>query len=242
MSNDFILKRAEKFLGTMCKKNDRIDYDLAKFIDHTLLKADATSEEIMRLCEEALEYRFASVCVNPTNLKLVSQKLKNSGVKSVAVVGFPLGASTTSVKSFEAKEAMVDGAEEIDMVINLGALKARDYQKVYIDIRSVVEIAQFRPVKTIIETSYLSQEEKIVACIVAKTAGAAFIKTSTGFAQGGATVEDIQLIRSIIGKDMLIKASGGIKTRQDASKMIEAGANRIGASASINIVTKSSIN
>lgn len=213
------------------------DQELAARIDHTLLKPDATREEIQRVCEEARQYHFATVCVNSTYIGLVSDLLRGSGVKPIAVVGFPLGAAATATKAFEAREAIRLGAQEIDMVINIGALKGRDYSLVLEDIRKVVEACQPCPVKVILETSSLNDDEKIIGCALTKAAGAAFVKTSTGFASGGATADDIALMRRIVGPEMGVKASGGIRTYEDAAKMIAAGANRIGASASIAIVT-----
>ncbi|MCX6557751.1 MAG: deoxyribose-phosphate aldolase [Candidatus Aminicenantes bacterium] len=210
---------------------------MAAMIDHTLLKPDATREQLMQICDEARQYSFATVCVNSANIPLVSRQLRGSAVKPIAVVGFPLGAATSQAKAFEAREAIQAGAEEIDMVINIGALKSKDYKTVFEDIRTVVEAARPHKLKVILETAQLNQEEKVIACSLAKTAGAAFVKTSTGFGGGGATVEDIALMRRIVGSDMEVKASGGIRTRADAQKMIQAGADRIGASASVAIVT-----
>jgi deoxyribose-phosphate aldolase len=214
----------------------QFDAELAAMIDHTLLKPEATKEDLARVCEEARQYRFATVCVNSSNIPLVAKLLRGSKVKPIAVVGFPLGAASTQAKVFEAKEAVAAGAEEIDMVINLGALKSKDYPTVYEDIRQVVEGCRPHKVKVILETSSLNQDEKIISCALSKAAGAAFVKTSTGFGGGGATVEDIALMRRIVGDDVEVKASGGIRTREDAEKMIAAGANRIGASASVAIV------
>jgi len=211
--------------------------DLASKIDHTLLKADATKEALIKLCDEAKKYNLATVCVNPGNIPYVTELLKDSSVKPITVVGFPLGANMPRVKAFETKEAILAGAEEIDMVINIGALKSKDYELVRRDIKQVVDAAKPYPVKVIIETSLLTQEEKITACKIAKEVGAAFVKTSTGFSTGGATVEDVKLMREVVGKEMGVKASGGIRTKEDAEKMIKAGADRIGASASVKIVT-----
>ncbi len=210
---------------------------LAGMIDHTMLKPDATREQLIKLCEEARQFGFATVCVNSSNIAMAARLLRGSSVKPIAVVGFPLGAATAQAKAYEAKEAIRAGAQEIDMVINIGALKSKDYQAVYEDIRSVVEASKPKKVKVIIETSNLSHDEKVAASVLSKTAGAAFVKTSTGFGSGGATVEDIKLIRSIVGEDMEIKASGGIHTKEDAEAMIKAGASRIGASASVAIVS-----
>lgn len=215
-----------------------VDSELAAHIDHTLLKPDATAEEIFRICTEARKYSFATVCVNSNNIPKVAELLKGSTVKPIAVVGFPLGAGSTASKAFEAREAIKAGAQEIDMVVNIGALKNKDYAFVLEDIKKVVEASQPYPVKVILETSNLNNEEKIIACALSKSAGAAFVKTSTGFGSGGATAEDVALMRRVVGDAMGVKASGGIRTFEDAAKMIEAGANRIGASASVAIVTK----
>ncbi len=213
------------------------DLDLARQIDHTLLKPDATPEEIKKLCEEAMLYQFATVCVNSSFIGLAAECLRGSDVKPIAVVGFPLGACSSTTKEFETREAISAGAQEIDMVIHLGALKSGDYFLAANDIRSVVDAARPIPVKVILETSTLNNDQKIVGCVLAKAAGAAFVKTSTGFSSGGATVEDIELMRRIVGPKMGVKASGGVRTRDDALKMIRAGANRIGASASVAIVS-----
>jgi deoxyribose-phosphate aldolase len=215
----------------------RTSKDLAPYIDHTLLKADATRAEIIKLCDEARKYGFATVCVNSSNVGLAARLLEGSSSKAIAVVGFPLGAGTTSAKVFEAREAVRAGAAEIDMVINIGQLKARNYGYVECDIREVVEAAKPRPVKVILETGALTRDEKIIGCALSKAAGAAFVKTSTGFGPGGATAEDVALMRSIVGDDVGVKASGGVRTTADAQKMVEAGANRLGASASVSIVT-----
>jgi deoxyribose-phosphate aldolase len=215
----------------------KVDSKMADKIDHTLLKPDASREQLMKICEEARQFHFATVCVNSSNIPLVARLLRGSTVKPIAVVGFPLGAATSQAKAFEAKEAIRAGACEIDMVVNIGDLKSKDYKKVYEDIKTVVEASRPHKVKVIIETAQLSDDEKIIACALSKTAGAAFVKTSTGFGGGGATVEDISLMRRIVGEDMEVKASGGIRTQEDAEKMIKAGADRIGASASVAIVT-----
>jgi deoxyribose-phosphate aldolase len=217
---------------------NKLPGSMAGIIDHTLLKPDASREELIKMCEEAKQFGFATVCVNSVNIPLIARQLRGSSVKPIAVVGFPLGAATSQAKAFEAKEAIRAGAEEIDMVINLGALKSKDYKTVYEDIKAVVEVSRPHKVKVIIETAKLNNEEKIAACTLAKTAGAAFVKTSTGFGGGGATVEDISLMRRVIGSDMEIKASGGIRTGEDARKMVAAGADRIGASASVAIVSE----
>ncbi len=215
----------------------KIDTKMASMIDHTLLKPDATQAELTKICTEAKDYHFATVCVNSSNIPFVARLLKGSDVKAIAVVGFPLGAATSQAKAFEAKEAIHAGAEEIDMVINIGAIKSKDYKTVYEDIRQVVEASKPYAVKVILETSNLDHDEKVLACALSKTAGAAFVKTSTGFGSGGATVEDIALMRKIVGENMHVKASGGIRTKEDAEKMVNAGADRIGASASVAIVT-----
>jgi deoxyribose-phosphate aldolase len=211
--------------------------DMAGLIDHTLLKADATADEIKKVCEEARKFHFASVCVNSGNVGRVRGLLQGSGVKTCAVVGFPLGAMSTSAKAYEAREAVRCGADEIDMVLNVGALKSRDYFTVGDDIRKVVEASRGAKVKVILEVGLLNAEEKVIAISLCKVAGAHFVKTSTGFGPGGATVEDIALMRRLVGDELGVKASGGVRTREDAEKMVGAGANRIGASASVAIVT-----
>jgi len=210
--------------------------DLASFIDHTLLKPDATEDGIKLLCEEAKQYNFASVCVNPVNVPLAKELLKGSKVMVCTVVGFPLGANSKETKAFETMQAVAAGADEIDMVINVGALKLNDLDKVRDDIKAVVNAAYGKTVKVIIETSLLTDEEKYFACKMAKDAGAAFVKTSTGFSGGGATVKDITLMRGAVGENLGVKASGGVKTAEFAKQLIEAGATRIGTSAGISIV------
>lgn len=213
--------------------------DLAKMIDHTILKPEATKEEVKKICEEAKEYKFASVCINPSNVALAYDMLKNTEVKVCTVIGFPLGANTTEVKAFEAGDAISKGATEVDMVINIGRLKDKDYEYVRNDIKAVVEAAKNKAlVKVIIETCLLTDEEKRVVCSLAKEAGANFVKTSTGFSKSGATKEDIALMRNTVGESMGVKASGGVRTYEDAVAMAEAGASRIGASASIAILSK----
>lgn len=211
--------------------------EIASYIDHMNLKPDTSNEDIEKLCEEAKEYGFKGVCVNPSHIELAASLLKGTDILPITVVGFPLGASGASAKAFEAKEAIGLGAEEIDMVINISALKAKDYETVYEDMSGVVQEAAPHPVKVILETCYLSNEEIIIACALAKVAKAAFVKTSTGFGKGGATIKDIQLMHKIVGSDMGVKASGGIRTKADAIKMIEAGANRLGTSCSVEIVS-----
>ena len=214
------------------------DGQLAHLIDHTLLKPDASQDEIAQLCFEARKYKFASVCVNPTNVKLCAQLLKDSGVDICTVVGFPLGATPTDVKVFEAQQAIREGATEVDMVINVGAVKSRDYELVERDIASVARVchAGNAILKVIIEAALLTDEEKVVACQLAKVAGADFVKTSTGFGPGGATPEDVALMRKVVGPSIGVKAAGGIRTYQDAQRMIAAGASRLGASASVRIL------
>ncbi len=213
--------------------------EIAQIIDHTLLKADATKEQIQTLCEEAKEYKFASVCIHPAWVNFASQLLTETTVKVCTVIGFPLGASTSDVKAFETKDAIRNGATEIDMVINIGALKDRDLDKVEKDIAAVVKAASKNAiVKVIIETCLLTNEEKELACDIAVKAGAHFVKTSTGFATGGATIQDIQQMRKTVGPKIGVKASGGIRTLEDAKQMIEAGASRIGASAGVKIVNE----
>ena len=223
--------------STETKKKTEGDKSLSQYIDHTLLKPDATVEEIEKLCKEAVDHGFKTVCLNSANIDLAASLLENKSPLPIAVVGFPLGAAMTSSKAFETKEAIKAGAREIDMVINIGALKAKNYRKVMTDIQAVVDAARPYPVKVIIEASSLNEDEKIVACALSKSAGAAYVKTSTGFADGGATADDIALMRRIVGDDVGVKASGGIKTKEDANRMIEAGASRIGASASVEIVS-----
>lgn len=210
--------------------------DLARFIDHTLLKPDTTEEALRKLCDEAIKYHFASVCVNSANVKFCANRLHSSGVKIAAVVGFPLGASTTHVKIEETRDVIHNGATEIDMVMNIGAMKSGDYKTVLQDIEGVVTAAAGCPVKVILETALLNETEKVIGCALAKAAGAHFVKTSTGFGPKGATVDDIELMRKIVGPTMGVKASGGIRDEQTVRKMIEAGATRIGASASVAIV------
>ena len=211
--------------------------DWASLIDHTLLKPDASQTEIKHLCEEAAQYHFASVCVNPTWVRACACHLQGSGVPVCTVIGFPLGATLPDVKAYEARRAIMDGAREVDMVINVGALKSGDDCLVEHDIRSVVEVAHEYDVtcKVIIETALLSDDEKVRACEAAKNAGADFVKTSTGFSKGGATVADVALMRHTVGSDLGVKASGGVKSMADARAMVEAGATRIGASVGVKI-------
>ena len=210
--------------------------DIARLVDHTLLKPDATEQEIRKLCEEAMKYKFAAVCVNPYWVPLARKLITDPKINVCTVVGFPLGANKTVVKAFEAEAVKKDGANEFDMVINIGALKSKDYKTVFEDIKAVVEAVAPDTVKVIIETALLTDEEKVEASAIAREAGAHFVKTSTGFAKGGATVHDIELIRRVVGETMGVKASCGIKDYQTAAKMLAAGATRIGASAGVRIV------
>jgi deoxyribose-phosphate aldolase len=210
--------------------------EVAKLIDHTLLVATATPEQIARLCEEAVKYHFASVCVNPCNVAQCARLLAGTDVAVCTVIGFPLGGNTPQTKALEARGAVASGATELDTVINVGALKAGNRDTVYDDIKAVVGAANGARVKVILETCYLTDEEKVLACQVATQAGADFVKTSTGFGPAGATTHDVALIKASIGPGMGIKASGGIHSYEDAMSMVEAGATRIGASAGIQIV------
>jgi deoxyribose-phosphate aldolase len=227
---------AERLTSTLGVIPD--DKSLAGMIDHTLLKPDATADQIAQLCFEAKKYHFASVCVNPANVKLSADLLKGTDVKVCTVIGFPLGATSTEVKVFETKNALENGATEIDMVINIGALKAGDTELVAHDIHEVVKVAHTAGalIKVIIETALLTDEEKVIACLLAKEAGADYVKTSTGFSSGGATVHDVTLMRKAVGPDLGVKASGGIHSHEEAEQMIAAGATRIGASAGIKIL------
>ncbi|MGV3078655.1 deoxyribose-phosphate aldolase [Streptococcus sp. 32226D021BW] len=209
---------------------------LNKYIDHTILKPETTKEQVAQILAEAKEYDFASVCVNPTWVAYAAQELKDSDVKVCTVIGFPLGANTPAVKAFETKDAIENGADEIDMVINIGALKSKNDELVLEDIKAVVEVSGEKLVKVIIETCLLTEEEKVKACQLSKEAGADFVKTSTGFSTGGATVEDVALMRKTVGPDMGVKASGGARSYEDAIAFIEAGATRIGASSGVAIM------
>jgi deoxyribose-phosphate aldolase len=216
-----------------------VPLDLARYIDHTLLKAEATAAQIDELCDEAAEFGFASVCINPTWVKRAAIRLRGTAVPVCTVIGFPLGATTPDIKALEARRALRDGAREIDMVINIGALKSNDYDLVRTDIEKVVDAAHETGAicKVIIEAGLLTDEEKVVASSLAKKAKADFVKTSTGFLAGGATVYDVALMRETVGPDMGVKASGGVRTAEDAEDMIAAGATRIGASAGVQIVS-----
>ncbi|SNX55251.1 deoxyribose-phosphate aldolase [Thermoanaerobacterium sp. RBIITD] len=213
--------------------------EIAKMIDHTLLKPDAKDVDIKKLCEEAKEYNFASVCINPCYVKYANDILENSSVKVCTVIGFPLGANTIKSKVFEAKDAILNGAQEIDMVLNVGKLKSGDYDYIKNEIETVTHEAKSMKniiVKVILETCYLNDDEKIKACEITVKAGADFVKTSTGFGSGGATIHDVQLMRKAVGDDFGVKASGGVRTAEVAREMIKAGANRIGTSSGIQIV------
>lgn len=209
--------------------------NLASYIDHTLLKPVATKADILKLCEEAKQYHFASVCVNPCWVSLCAETLKGTGVNVCTVIGFPLGANTSEIKADEAALAIKQGASEVDMVINIGALKEGNADYVYQDILAVRKASEGKILKVIIETSYLTDEEKKIVCKLAAKAGADFVKTSTGFSNAGATAEDVKLMKDASG--IGVKASGGVRTKEDAIKMIEAGASRLGASAGIKIVS-----
>ncbi len=207
-----------------------------KLIDHTLLKAFATKEDIKKLCDEAKLYNFKSVCVNPANVKLASELLEGSDVLVCTVIGFPLGANTIETKIFETVDSIINGADEIDMVINVGKAKEHDYDYIEEEIAAVVKASEGKTVKVIIETCYLTDEEKKEVCIRATNAKATFVKTSTGFGTGGATVEDVKLMKSSINEDMFVKASGGVRNYDDLKAMVDAGASRIGASSGVAIM------
>ncbi len=210
--------------------------NIASYIDHTLLKPQATRSNLDILCQEARNHHFAAVCVNPCNVAYCAKQLKKSDVRLASVVGFPLGASNSVIKAAETRQAVADGADEIDMVINIGELKDGDEKRVYEDIQAVVSAAEGKTVKVILETCLLSHEEIIKACELSKQAGAHFVKTSTGFSTGGATVEDVALMKATVGDDMEVKASGAVRSYDDAMKMIKAGATRIGTSSGIAIL------
>ncbi len=219
--------------------SEKFDTSLARMIDHTLLKPEATRRQVEQLCAEAKQFGFASVCVNPCYVKLCAGLLRDTRVKVCTVIGFPLGATSTEAKAFDAEQAIRDGARELDMVINVGMLKSGDGQYVENDIRAVVRVAARANaiVKVILETGLLTDEEKVKACVLAQRAGANFVKTSTGFSKGGATVGDIRLMRKVVGSKLGVKASGGVRTHEQALELIESGADRIGASASVKIVS-----
>lgn len=232
---DLIAKTGADRIGATLG-NTEIPLNLASFIDHTLLKPEATDAQVIQLCEEARKHSFASVCVNPAFVPLAAKMLSGSPVMVCTVIGFPLGATTSETKAFETRQAIAQGANEIDMVINVGALKSKDYAKVEEDIRAVVNACNGTTLKVILETALLNDEEKIIACQLSVKAGANFVKTSTGFGPSGATEEDIALMRSVVGPDLGVKASGGIRDTITTLKMLKAGATRIGASASVAIV------
>jgi deoxyribose-phosphate aldolase len=227
---------AERFTASLGISG--VKTEIAHLIDHTLLKPEATVQQIAQLCHEAMLYNFASVCINPAHVKLAAQLLQNSEVKVCTVVGFPLGATSTEAKVFETLQALNDGATEIDMVINIGALKGGDDALVERDIAAVVKTVHQHGAlcKVIIETALLTNDEKVRACQLAKQAGADFVKTSTGFSSGGATIEDVALMRQTVGPQVGVKASGGIRTLAEAQRMISAGATRLGVSAGVKII------
>lgn len=216
--------------------------NLAKYIDHTILKSDVTSQQIIQLCKEARDHHFYAVCVNSSYVNLCATELVNSSIKIASVVGFPLGVCSTTSKAFETSEAIKNGATEIDMVIHVGALKEKNYAYVQNDISEVVKAAAGHKVKVILETALLTDDEKKIACELSLKAQAHFVKTCTGFGGGGATVSDILLMKSIVGKQMEIKASGGIKTSEFATELIEAGAHRLGTSSGIALITNKTVN
>lgn len=243
MNSELLIKKIEKEIERY-KKDFKIikinevkeASELAGLIDHTVLKAETSPEDIKKLCKEAVENKFFSVCINPVYVSLAKEYLKGTDVKIATVIGFPLGANDTSVKAFETQIAREDGADEFDMVINVGLLKSKNYDMVYEDINSVVEAADGKTVKVIIETCYLETEDKIAACVISKFAGADFVKTSTGFGSGGAKSEDVALMKFVSGNEMKVKASGGIRDFETAREMIEAGAERLGVSAGLKII------
>ncbi|MBA7539845.1 Deoxyribose-phosphate aldolase 2 [subsurface metagenome] len=233
-----MVKESEKAAGSKSSGKALVPADVAPYIDHTLLKPDATQAQMDQLCAEAAEYHFYSVCVNTSWVSCCARKLRGTGVKVCAVVGFPLGAMESRSKGFETRNAIENGADEIDMVINVGALKSGDLKKVEDDIRWVLRACRPTTVtKVIIETALLTEEEKVLACQIVKKSGADFVKTSTGFAKAGATPEDIALMRRTVGPEMGVKAAGGVRSFEDAKAMIAAGATRLGASSGVAIVT-----
>lgn len=210
-----------------------------KFIDHTILKAVATKEDVKKICDEAIQYDFKSVCINPANVALAKELLEDSDVLVCTVIGFPLGANTKEIKALETLDAIRNGADEIDMVINIGKAKEHDFDYIEDEIKLVVASAAGKTVKVIIETCYLTDEEKVECCLAAKRANATFVKTSTGFGTGGATASDIRLMREAVGEEMGVKASGGVRSLEDLESMVEAGASRIGASSGVAIMENS---
>lgn len=224
----------------MTENDDNFDRALHEFIDHTLLKPEATAEQITKLCQEALEYQFKSVCLNPYWVPLAANLVKGSVVEVCTVIGFPLGAITAKVKAYEVTEVIQNGATEVDMVLNIGALRSGQTDVVLNDIGSVVQAAKGKAlVKVILETCYLTKEEKIKACELSKLAGANFVKTSTGLGSSGATVEDVMMMRQTVGPEMGVKAAGGVKDYETAIRMLKAGANRLGTSSGVNIIKHS---
>ena len=234
--NEFIKLKNESLINF---KKEYTNEEIAKTIDHTILKPEAMPTDVIEICEEAIEYGFASVCVNSCYTPIVASQLEDSGVKTCVVIGFPLGAMSTASKVAETKDAIEYGANEIDMVINVGMLKQAEYNYVFNDIKAVTDTAHEMNAicKVIIETSLLTTEEKVKACLISKEAKADFVKTSTGFSGGGATVEDISLMKRVVGDELKIKASGGVRSREDAVNVLNAGADRIGASAGVKIVS-----
>ncbi len=243
LSEEKVNKIYEDFLNQENIENKAVDIisveKIAGIIDHTLLKPEATKSEIIQLCNEAVQFNFASVCVNPVNVELCFDLIKSSNVKVCTVIGFPLGANTTEIKLHEGEEAIKNGAEELDMVLNIGRLKDRNYEYVFEDIKSIAQLAKrnYCISKVILETCLLTDEEKITACLIAQEAGADFVKTSTGFSKGGATVHDVSLMKFVVGNKLKVKASGGIRSYEDAVAMINAGAERLGASAGVKIIS-----
>jgi len=215
---------------------EKVKMNYNKLIDHTVLKADTPKETVKRIFDEAIEYDFASVCINPCHVKYASDYLKDSDVKVCTVIGFPLGATTSATKAFETSDAIANGADEIDMVMNIGAMKDKDYDYVCKDIKAVVEAAKGKTVKVILETCLLTKEEIIEACKLCQKAGADFVKTSTGFSTRGATIEDVEIMKATVGDSMKVKAAGGVRTYDDMVKIVEAGADRIGTSAGCSLM------
>ena len=237
--NNIVRVGAERIAAGLGVGNELRDKNVAGMIDHTLLKPDATSSDVKILCNEAKKYSFASVCINPGYVSLCSELLRGTDVKVCTVIGFPLGATTTEVKQFETEQAINNGADEVDMVINIGQLKQGNYDYVQKDVKAVVDTAKRRNVltKVIFEISLLTDEEKVKAALICKKVGADFVKTSTGFSTGGATVGDVALMKFVVGRDIGVKAAGGIRSKEVAEEMFASGADRIGASASVKIVS-----
>lgn len=236
VTNEVLARGGDSVLGVRVDEPYSPE-SMASYIDHTLLKSDATIQDVKKVCDEAKKYQFASVCVNPSYIRFVADQLEGSGVIPCCVLGFPFGTQTPEAKKSETLDAICNGAKEVDMVINVGAIKSNDWHLVKRDVESVVNTARGKAdVKVILETSLLTDEEIVKACTICKLVGAAFVKTSTGYSTGGATVESVSLMRQTVGPDVGVKASGGIRTYEDAVKMIKAGANRIGASAGIKII------